>query len=803
MMLRTPPGKQKRSSPSTSPVVTKIKTVHHSASVVEARPTSSPSKKPRLPFGINVEEPDEPFSLRSLRRGSAWDMGQAEPFHQEPYSEELAIGKFRGGPGFPDSETEEENERDLDWENLRCSYKCRNLVKSDVLTSLDTREKEVGELKAMFQTLKGAYSSSEEEKKRLKKRVEVLEQNLSAANEREKAWHKQRLQESEKTEELIRTHITRCGELEDFLQEQMRKCAEAEAQSQALEARAIAAEEAKDRAAEKSVRDIKRYQEELDRLHGDSVYTIGKVDSEVETEKLRVHGAQAEAERLQLELKEMKTSMDENLVEKLKLEHKLLDVEIRNNAMRTTSPTEAEMMLKHLKEELSHCEVEIREARKLKRFYSNVDLLKERLESEKLRADRAEAALTNLADLEWKVKDLESELSAWKEITTKIPGVESRNDILLKVAELQREVVAAGAKIGEHNAQAVKLQTALEMAKSAKDEAESIASAAQAEVVEAVLNLKRAERKVALITKERDGLKEILASYDEEEAVIASHQKRNPSAALSNLGTPSKSKDLRIQQLEAALVDAQQHAKLLGEEIERGSSAATEQRRRAETLALELLKEQEKIKLVEREAEQLRAEVSILEAKMGRGESNPSATKVLHMLINPEAMARGEIDVQALRAKLQLHERQSDCRREEDSNTNSSNDPESVMMLKQRVSALEKREVRYRQVFGNKIAVFREACGLIFGYKVQMNEEQDSSTGGSITLFTLRSIYSSSEDEQIQFQFKAGNLEMIANEYTASPEIQRQVTTFLRNFKSIPAFIANLTMELFNKTTLG
>lgn len=61
----------------------------------------------------------------------------------------------------------------------------------------------------------------------------------------------------------------------------MRKCAEAEAQSQALEARAIAAEEAKDRAAEKSVRDIKRYQEELDRLHGDSVYTIGKMDSEV------------------------------------------------------------------------------------------------------------------------------------------------------------------------------------------------------------------------------------------------------------------------------------------------------------------------------------------------------------------------------------------------------------------------------------------------------------------------------------------------------------------------------------------
>jgi mitotic spindle assembly checkpoint protein MAD1 len=30
-----------------------------------------------------------------------------------------------------------------------------------------------------------------------------------------------------------------------------------------------------------------------------------------------------------------------------------------------------------------------------------------------------------------------------------------------------------------------------------------------------------------------------------------------------------------------------------------------------------------------------------------------------------------------------------------------------------------------------------------------------------------------------------------------------QVRTFLKNFKSIPAFMANLTMELFNKTTIG
>jgi hypothetical protein len=71
----------------------------------------------------------------------------------------------------------------------------------------------------------------------------------------------------------------------------------------------------------------------------------------------------------------------------------------------------------------------------------------------------------------------------------------------------------------------------------------------------------------------------------------------------------------------------------------------------------------------------------------------------------------------------------------------------------------------------HKPTMFHFCCSLVrffkplnlldAGIQVQMNEEQDSSTGSSITLFTLRSIYSTTEDEQIQFQFKAGTLEMI------------------------------------------
>lgn len=83
-------------------------------------------------------------------------------------------------------------------------------------------------------------------------------------------------------------------------------------------------------------------------------------------------------------------------------------------------------------------ESEIRDARKLKQKHVNSELLKERLASEKARADRAEAELSNLATLETKVKELETELSSWKDMIAALPGVETCNDVGLKFAELQR-----------------------------------------------------------------------------------------------------------------------------------------------------------------------------------------------------------------------------------------------------------------------------------------------------------------------------------------------------------------------------
>lgn len=71
-------------------------------------------------------------------------------------------------------------------------------------------------------------------------------------------------------------------------------------------------------------------------------------------------------------------------------------------------------------------------------MHVNVALLKEQLHSEQLRANRAEAGLTDLVNLQSRVNVLESELERWSDMIEVIPGAQTRDDVPRCIAELQR-----------------------------------------------------------------------------------------------------------------------------------------------------------------------------------------------------------------------------------------------------------------------------------------------------------------------------------------------------------------------------
>jgi len=653
-------------------------------------------------------------------------------------------------------------------------------VQAEVLETLDKREKQVVELESALKSLNSRLAAAEAHEKQLLQGQKSLDQVVAASSGREASLHAHRMHDSERNDQMLRTQLKRCHELQAKLQEEMRLKAEAEATAREAEARVMDIEDEKQKMQEASAKEIMQLNRELGRLRRDSDYTLRRMKAESNTTMDRSRLDREEAESLLLQLDEEQKLLTKTVEEKQELEHKLADA-LKLLATHKSAPEESDTLIRHLQEELRQCSADVAEARKLKQAHINAALLKEKLIGEKSRADRAEASLAGLADVQVRVKEMESELQCWSEVVEKIPGAQSRDDILPKFAALQREALAATAKTGELNAQVAELKIAVEKAETLKKQVEAQAEALREEVADATMSLKRLERKVGIISAERDGLKRILESYDKEEAVIASHRK--PGEAMASISLPSNFKDQHIKELSLALTEAQQHATELEEALLQSNDSSREKQQKIDRLAEEVNEACEKVKSLEREGDRLRKELAGLELKLGRGEFNRATTKVLHLINNLESGDHSSKDVPV--------------------NVNNKMQSQEIAALTKQITSLEKRQDRYRQIFADKISLFREACYLLFGYKVQMHEEKDSSTQMPVTVFTLQSIYAQSDDDKLLFQLNSGRMDMLANDYTTSPELERQVRTFLKNFKSIPAFMANLTMELFNKTTIG
>jgi mitotic spindle assembly checkpoint protein MAD1 len=198
----------------------------------------------------------------------------------------------------------------------------------------------------------------------------------------------------------------------------------------------------------------------------------------------------------------------------------------------------------------------------------------------------------------------------------------------------------------ESQAEIAELQNALLETDSLRQQAEARAVAAEAEVADATLKLKRTERKVALLTMERDGLKAIVESYDHEEAPVSSQQQQPGSP-----NTPQKKiRDMRIKELEEALADSQLHVTQLEDALARSSHASSSSLSKAETEDLNEV--YEKLKCLERECDRLRQEAATLESKLGHGDFDSSKTKVLHLIKNLEAEFHIDEHHEALQAEV-------------------------------------------------------------------------------------------------------------------------------------------------------
>ncbi|KAJ8901099.1 hypothetical protein NDN08_004959 [Rhodosorus marinus] len=390
--------------------------------------------------------------------------------------------------------------------------------------------------------------------------------------------------------------------------------------------------------------------------------------------------------------------------------------------------------------------------------------------------------LSPTGDREEGIRILQS-ISAHKDSTFKRPVHANKggevDSILLKSSKLKSEVDSLKAKT-----------TALESA------------------------LVRVGRRVKVLERERAALRSIVDAYEED--------------MLSN--EPAERRSERIKALEGSLKETEATVKTLAEDVARGEDrvreltvelAEAQARRFSEnqessviemlrSKVLEAVKERDQlsekltklsnVQSLEKETDGLKRKVAKLESELlarEKVEKESEGSKILHLKDNPSILSKPE-EPTSERKRPRL----------EQDNTDGSSD--AGAQLKKRIADLEaeatrlskeevakavteaeKRALRTREVARMKIEEFRLACYNLFGYKMQVSGAK----------YTLSSMYADREEDVLCFgRNESGGMELLETPYCA--RLQEELDQFLRKWNSIPALLAHITSDNFQKTTV-
>ena len=118
------------------------------------------------------------------------------------------------------------------------------------------------------------------------------------------------------------------------------------------------------------------------------------------------------------------------------------------------------------------------------------------------------------------------------------------------------------------------------------------------------------------------------------------------------------------------------------------------------------------------------------------------------------------------------------------------------------VVELEKLKTRLQQVFASHINKFREACYLLFGYRIEFAAEASSLNSAGSSTIILKPQRSDNKKAEFIFKMSKSLKEVILHQTDFTrQQLKTEVQTFLERYKSAPAFLANYTIEMFQKDT--
>ncbi|NXU17043.1 MD1L1 protein, partial [Pardalotus punctatus] len=426
------------------------------------------------------------------------------------------------------------------------------------------------------------------------------------------------------------------------------------------------------------------------------------------------------------------------------------------------------LIVKNMKAELARfpkMERELRQLREENAYFremkENNGLLKEEVEGLQRKLERYEKVQAQLVTVELENEKLLGKLQSWEKLDQST-GLDIRtpDDLSRQIVALQQRELG----LKEQNSTFMSSARMLEKARQQLQEeilrvqSQLLDEKKKREHQEALV--RRLQKRVVLLTKERDGMRAILESYDSEltpgeHSPQLSRRMREAEDMVQKLHAHNTELEAQLSQVMEEVGNHKQRAEMLEVEMKvlKSQQSTAEQSTvisKEEVDALRL-----KIEELEAERSKLAEENRSLEMKLEKltlqGDYDPSRTKVLHFSMNPMSVAKQQ-------RKEEQQQLQEECERLRElvrvlegggsisgnrEGVGSFQSPQEVAELKKQVESAELKNQRLKEVFQTKIQEFRKVCYTLTGYQIDITTENQ---------YRLSSIYAEHQGDCLLFK---------------------------------------------------
>ncbi|XP_047434874.1 mitotic spindle assembly checkpoint protein MAD1 [Mugil cephalus] len=467
-----------------------------------------------------------------------------------------------------------------------------------------------------------------------------------------------------------------------------------------------------------------------------------------------------------------------------------------------------EKELKHLREDNAF----LRESRE------NCSLLKEEVEGLRRKLERMEKTKEELVNMELEKERLAEKLQAWENLGQSTGlNIRKPEDLSREVIQIQQREIALKEQNYTLNSRVRSVERSQSelRAELTQQRSRTLEEQKKRETQDGLV--RRLQKRVLLLTKERDGMRAILESYDSELAATEYAPqlgKRLREAEEVLQRTQSHNTEMEAQLTKAQEETGRLKLQLQAVELEL-ESVKKQQASAADSSSLVTSEEvsilRQKIEDLEAERQRLEEQNNILEMRLERhnlqGDYDPVKTRVVHLKMNPTSVAKQERqqEVEALREEAtRLRELVRSFQAggavafsQDESGLHSSNlslslpPSKEVLDLRKQMESSELRNQRLKEVFQRKIQEFRTVCYVLTGYQIDITTENQ---------YRLTSVYAEHMDDSLLFK-KGSNGSMQLMETEFSKTLGEMVALHLHHQKSIPAFLSAVTLDLFSRQT--